>query len=474
MLNRRRFNQISLGVFGFGMTSCSQSTYLTNTSNMQSSSHADLTIWWEQGFLPEENEQINQLIRKWEQKSGKIVDLKLLPVALIDQQLANFIEQSEFTQIPDIVYSVGVDASLAPKLAWQNRLVDLTDVITPIKEKYTSIALSHVFYRNQVRQERGYYAMPLWQSDDYIHYWESMIEEIGFTQQDIPRDWHQFWGFWQTAQDKLRGMGRSQIYGVGLCMSAIGFDTYTSLRMFMDAHDVAVVNEAGDFLLKKPENRHQFIEVLQEFTNFYLQGYTPPVSANWSGAGNNNSLLNGEILMTQNLTMSIPLTQKLTNPQYDRDAIARYRQIVTIDRPLKVNGEELLTRKGTKQAIAPKNSKDPTLAKEFLSYLAQPDNLMFLLKGFKGRVFPVMPELLQDPFWNDPNDPHLSAALKIFARPSFIPYEVMHSSFSEVQNRQLWAKAVLKVIQDKASIIESVDWAIAQIQDIWQAWEIKQ
>ncbi|WP_271254440.1 ABC transporter substrate-binding protein [Pseudanabaena sp. Chao 1811] len=474
MLNRRRFNQISLGVFGFGMTSCSQSTYLTNTSNMQSSSHADLTIWWEQGFLPEENEQINQLIRKWEQKSGKSVDLKLLPVALIDQQLANFIEQSEFTQIPDIVYSVGVDASLAPKLAWQNRLVDLTDVITPIKEKYTSIALSHVFYRNQVRQERGYYAMPLWQSDDYIHYWESMIEEIGFTQQDIPRDWHQFWGFWHTAQDKLRAMGRSQIYGVGLCMSAIGFDTYTSLRMFMDAHDVAVVNEAGDFLLKKPENRHQFIEVLQEFTNFYLQGYTPPVSATWSGAGNNNSLLNSEILMTHNLTMSIPLTQKLTNPQYDRDAIARYRQIVTIDRPLKVNGEELLTRKGTKQAIAPKNSKDPTLAKEFLSYLAQPDNLMFLLKGFKGRVFPVMPELLQDPFWNDPNDPHLSAALKIFARPSFIPYEVMHSSFSEVQNRQLWAKAVLKVIQDKASIIESVDWAIAQIQDIWQAWEIKQ
>ncbi|BBC26126.1 ABC-type sugar transport system, periplasmic component [Pseudanabaena sp. ABRG5-3] len=441
---------------------------------MQSSSHADLTIWWEQGFLPEENEQINQLIRKWEQKSGKTVDLKLLPIALIDQQLANFIEQSEFTQIPDIVYSVGVDASLAPKLAWQNRLVDLTDVITPIKEKYTSIALSHVFYRNQVRQDRGYYAMPLWQSDDYIHYWESMIEEIGFTQQDIPRDWHQFWGFWQTAQDKLRAMGRSQVYGVGLCMSAIGFDTYTSLKMFMDAHDVAVVNEAGDFLLRKPENRHQFIEVLQEFTNFYLQGYTPPTSATWSGAGNNNSLLNGEILMTQNLTMSVPLTQKLTNPQYDRDAIARYRQIVTIDRPLKVNGKELLTRKGIKQAIAPKNSKDPTLAKEFLSYLAQPDNLMFLLKGFKGRVFPVMPELLKDPFWNAPNDPHVSAALKIFARPSFIPYEVMHSSFSEVQNRQLWAKAVLKVIQDKASVIESVDWAIAQIQDIWQAWEIKQ
>jgi multiple sugar transport system substrate-binding protein len=473
MLNRRRFNQMSLGALGLGMASCTQSKYLTNTNIGQSSSSADLLIWWEQGFLPEENEQINQLIRKWEQKSGKVVDLKLLPVPLIDQQLTNFIDQSESIQLPDIVYSVGVDASLAPKLAWQNRLVDLTDVINPIKEKYTDIALSHVFYRNQVRKERSYYAIPLWQSDDYIHYWESIIEEIGFTQQDIPREWSKFWQFWQTAQEQLRAKGRSQIYGVGLCMSASGFDTYTSLKMFMDAYDVAVVKESGQFLLGMPENRQRFIMALREFTNFYLQGYVPPNSLQWTGAGNNNSLLNGEILMTQNLTMSIPLTQKLTNPQYDRDAIARYRKIVTIDRPLKVNGDALLTRKGTKQAIAPKNSKDPTLAKEFLSYLAQPENLIVLLKGFKGRVFPVMPELLKDPFWNDPSDPHLAAALKIFARPSYVPYEVMHSAFSEVQNQQLWAKTVLRVIQDKASVVESADWAIAQIQNIWQAWEKK-
>lgn len=471
MLNRRRFNQISLGALGFGMASCSQTKYLINTSTGQSSSNADLLIWWEQGFLPEENERIDQLIRAWEQQTRKTVDLKLLPIPLIDRQLTNFIEQSASTEIPDIVYSVGVDASLAPTLAWQNHLVDLGDVVNPIKEKYTSIALDHVFYRNQARKERGYYAMPLWQSEDYVHYWGNLIEEIGFTQQDVPKEWDKFWRFWQTAHDRLRAKGRSDIYGVGLCMSAVGFDTYISLKMFMDAHNVAVVDDEGQFLLRLPENRQRFITALQEFTNFYTQGYVPPASVRWSGAGNNNSLLNGESLMTLNLTMSVPLTQKLSNPQYDLDAIARYRQIVTIDRPLKVDGSELLTRKGIKQAIVPKNGKNPALAKDFLSYLVRPDNLMFLLKGFKGRVFPVMPELLKDPFWNDPNDPHLSAALKIFDRPSYVPYEVTHSAFSAVQNQQLWAKTVLKVIQDKASVTESADWGIAQIQNIWQAWE---
>jgi multiple sugar transport system substrate-binding protein len=199
----------------------------------------------------------------------------------------------------------------------------------------------------------------------------------------------------------------------------------------------------------------------------------PAVASKWSGAGNNNSFLNSEVLMTHNLTLSIPLTQKLANNQYNQDAIQRYQQIVTIDRPQTVNGTELLTRKGVKQAIIPKASQHPETAKAFLSYLLQPENLGLLLKGFKGRVLPVMPQLFNDPFWQDASDPHLSAALKIYARPSFIPYEVMHSAFSEVQSQQLWAKTVLKVIQDKASASEAAEGSIAQINRSWKAWEVR-
>jgi multiple sugar transport system substrate-binding protein len=254
-------------------------------------------------------------------------------------------------------------------------------------------------------------------------------------------------------------------------MSQVGFDTYTSLRMFLDAHDVGVVNEAGQFLLELPENRQRFINALTEYTNFYLKGYVPPTATEWTGSGNNTMFLDGGILMTQNLTLSIPLTQKLTHNQYNQDALERYQQIVTIDRPLKLDGTELLTRKGIKQAIVPKASKNQAAAKEFLSYLIYPDNLNQLIQGFKGRIFPVMPELLKDSFWSNASDLHLSSALKIYNRPSLIPYEVMHSAFSEVQNQQLWAKTVLKVIQEKVSPTTAVDWAIAQIKTIWTAWE---
>jgi len=473
MLNRRRFTQLSLSALGLGVADCSHISNPSNDRLSQSIDETDLLIWWEQGFLPEENEQLNLLAHRWEQQSGKRVSLKLLSPALIEQQLTKFIQQPNSGQVPDIVYSVGVDTSIAPKLAWQDQLVDLSDLIQPIKPSYAPTALSQVFYRNQQTKQRSYYAVPLWQANDYIHYWKNLLEEIDLTPQDVPNQWDQFWKFWQNAQAKLRAKGYSNFHSIGLCMSSSGFDTYTSLMMFMDAHNVSVVDPSGQLLLAAPENRQRFIEALSEFTSFYLQGYVPAVASKWSGAGNNNSFLNSEVLMTHNLTLSIPLTQKLANNQYNQDAIQRYQQIVTIDRPQTVNGTELLTRKGVKQAIIPKASQHPETAKAFLSYLLQPENLGLLLKGFKGRVLPVMPQLFDDPFWQDASDPHLSAALKTHARPSFIPYEVMHSAFSEVQSQQLWAKTVLKVIQDKASAAEAADWSIAQINRIWKAWEVR-
>ncbi len=481
MITRRDFTRTSLFALGAGLAGCSQlhpfgsRDQTTNsggfTYGKQDASEADLTIWWEQGFLPSENEIMIRIVKDWEKQSGAKVNLKFVSVDLMDQTFTELLDETNNPNLPDIVYSVGVDSSLAPKLAWRDQLMDLSEVILPIKDRYTSVALSQVHYRNQIKGERGYYAMPLWQSDDYLHYWGSLIEKIGFRQQDIPKAWSPFWRFWQTAQQELRSQGHPQIYGLGLCMSTVGFDTYTSLMMFLDAHNVSVVNDKGELLLDETSNRQGFIDALEEYTQFYRDGYIPPDAMKWTGAGNNNSFLSGDILMTQNLTLSIPLTQKLPRNAYNQDAAARYQQIVTIDRPLKPDGTELLTRKGIKQAIVPKASLHPTATKEFLSYLVEPETLNRLIQGFKGRVLPVTPKLFENSMWQDETDPHLSAALQIYNRPSLIPHEVTHSAFSEVQSQQLWAQTILKIAQEQVSSAKAADWAIDQIKTIWTQWE---
>ncbi|MBI4737973.1 carbohydrate ABC transporter substrate-binding protein [Candidatus Woesearchaeota archaeon] len=471
MITRRDFTRLSLFGLGLGLANCTNRSQPSSLNTKSSAEQADLVIWWEQGFLPEENEQVIQIVQNWEKQSGLTVNLKLLPVDLIEQQLTQLVREPGNPQLPDIVYSVGVDPSLAPKLAWRDQLMDLSAVILPNKDRYTTVALSQVSYRNKVQGNRSYYAVPLWQADDYIHYWGNLIEEIGFSPTDVPVEWGPFWQFWQTAQTQLRSQGHPDIHGLGLCMSPVGFDTYTSFMMFLDAYNVAIVNPEGEFLLETSTNRQQLIAALDEYTQFFLDGYVPPAATKWTGSGNNTSFLDGQILMTQNLTLSIPLTQKLPANSYNQDAAQRYQKIVTIERPRKPDGTPLMTRKGIKQAIVPKACPHPEVAKDFLSYLIEPQNINQLINGFKGRVLPVMPQLFENSLWSNSTDPHLSTALKIYQSPSLTPYEVIHSAFSEVQSQQLWAKMVLKVVQDKASPTEASDWVIDQIKNIWTEWE---
>jgi len=471
MLNRRNFTKLALFGVGAGLGSCRNQLQTLTHRSISATEQRDLTIWWEQGYLPEENEQIIQLVRTWEQQSGLTVDLKLLPVDVIDQQVSQLLHADSSADVPDIVYSIGADYKLAPKLAWHDQLLDLSEVVEPAQSRYVPGALEQVFYRNQVRGERHYYALPLWQVEDYIHYWQPLIEEIGYGPSDIPTDWDSFWQFWRTAQTQLRKNGHPDIYGLGLCMSEVGFDTYVCFMMFLDAYNVQVVSESGELLLADPRNQQRMIAALTEYTSHFLEGYVPPAAATWGGGGNNSSFIAGESVMTQNLTLSVPLTQKLPSNVYNQDAAERYQQMVTMGRPKKPDGSLLSTRKAVKQVIVPQACAHPDAAKAFLKYLIEPQNLKPLITGFKGRVLPVMPELFQDSLWSDPSDAHLATTLTVFQQSGLTPHEVIHPAFSEVQSQQLWTKVVHRVIQGQASPTEASNWAISEIQDIWTRWE---
>lgn len=471
MITRRDFTRLSLFGVGLGLTNCNVQQPSSILSSTPVAARSDLTIWWEQGYLPEENEQIIQIVRNWEQQSGLTVNLKLLPVDQMAPKFSQLVEESDPAKLPDIIYSIGVGHSLAPKLAWRDQLLDLSEVVLSAQDRYIPWALGQVFYQNQAHGERSYYALPLWQAEDYIHYWKPFIEELGYGPGDIPMEWEAFWQFWRSAQTQLRAKGHSDIYGLGLSMSDISYDTYVCFMMFLDAHNVQVVSEEGDFLLAKSTNRQRMITALDEYTSYFLNGYVPPAAVAWAGGGNNSSFISGNVIMTQNLTLSIPLTQKLSLNVYNQDATTRYQQMVTIERPKKPDGTALSTRKAIKQAIVPKNCPHQDAAKNFLKYLIEPQNLKQLIIGFKGRVLPVTPQLFENSLWSDTTDPHLSAAFRISQRAGLTPHEVIHPAFSEVQNQQLWAKTVHKVVQDKASPTEASNWAISEIKNIWTQWE---
>ncbi|MDB9512950.1 ABC transporter substrate-binding protein [Kamptonema animale CS-326] len=467
---KRIFTLIFLFFLFFGLATCSNNTPTNLTGNSLLQQNQSFRIWWSQGFLPEENEVVARLIDRWEKESGKKAELRLIPLNSIDAETQKSLRDGN---PPDVLYSATAETNLIPSLAWQNQLADVSDLIKPLKYLYNSTALEAVYFQNSIAKKRSYYSVPIGQQATHILYWRNILQESGLNEQEIPDDWDNFWQYWKQAQDSLRQNGKSDIYGLGLTMSALGTDTFLIFQQFLEAYNVKILDKDGNLLLKDPANREGIIKALKQYANFYKEGYVPPSSVEWKDSGNNVSFLESQSLMTANGTLSIPLTQKLEQNPYNKLSTDLYlNKMVTRGWPEKPGGGELTSILGVKQIVIFEASQHKAEAKSFLSYLLKPENLnQFLKEGGKGRIIPVMPKLLQDSYWNNPTDPHIPIAIKQLnglTRPS---YEVFNPAYSEVLSQNIWSKAILSIVKDGLSPEQAGDEAIAKIEQIFAEWK---
>lgn len=442
-----------------------------------------LQIWWSQGFLPEENQAIIDLVEEWQQQSGIEVNLSLLPDRDI---LADAQKAVDKKTPPDILFSSPADTSLIPKLAWQGKLADVSELIEPMKSAYDPLALQAVYYQDKETQQRHYYAIPIGQSAVHIHYWLSFLKQAGFSEVDVPKVWDKFWAFWPQVQDRLHQKqvaGQENLdpknsdqkkYAFGLSLSASGNDTYWEFEQFLEANDVKVVDEDGRLRVDDPDVRAGIAKVIGQLANFYQDNNVPPEAVEWTDSGNNTSFLEGESLMTVNNSLSIPVTQKQPQNPYNKESNQRYSEdIDTTVLPRKANGEQVKSLVSIKQVVMFADSQQQDAAKDFLAYLSQPDKIdAFLQKSAKGRFFPVLKELLDRPFWKGDDDRHMTTALAQYSQPDkqLLP-QVYAPAYSQVLSTNVWAQAILSVIQSGRSPDQAANEAIAQIKQIFAEWQ---
>ncbi|MEO0539836.1 MAG: ABC transporter substrate-binding protein [Cyanobacteria bacterium P01_A01_bin.105] len=464
-MRRRQFAQLSAYFLGGVVASCSRSsgTLLSNPETAQ----GPLQIWWQEGFYPEEIDALTRIIRRWEIESDKPVDLTVIPQKDIIPSVERALVAGE---LPDIFYSGAADLTIIPRLAWNDQLTDVSDVITPLKDRYTDNALTGVNYQNRLANSRSYYAVPLMQSAIHIHYWEDLlVNKIGERRVTIPKNWQDFWQFWQDTQAELQGDGSAGdgvdggtgIYGVGMPMS-LSLDTYNNFEQFLEAYNVRILDEAGNLNVAQPETRQALLAALTDYTRFYKNGAVPPDAVDWDNTGNNVSLLSRNSLMTVNHTLSAPGSQRSDEEVY-------YKKLSTVKWPSRPNGDAMRFVIELKQAVIFKQSSQQQAAKDFLAYLAQPENLATYTKGAQGRYLPVMPELLDDPFWQEARDPHISVALEQL-QETRAAYQVFNPAYGEVAAQNVWGQVIRKIAVDNLSLEKATDEAIDLIEGIFSAW----
>jgi multiple sugar transport system substrate-binding protein len=113
------------------------------------------TVWWIQGFAQEEDVAFKKIVADYEKASGNTIDYTIIPYAPMRQKIVSAVTSGV---VPDLFQNSPTEISQL--WAWQDKLVDLTDVIETQKEEYTDAALLSAYSYNQVTKRRGYYLAP--------------------------------------------------------------------------------------------------------------------------------------------------------------------------------------------------------------------------------------------------------------------------------------------------------------------------
>ncbi|MBD2059198.1 carbohydrate ABC transporter substrate-binding protein [Oculatella sp. FACHB-28] len=424
--------------------------------------NAALTIWWDKGFNLEEDEAIQQVVNDWSKQHNAPVELSFYTADDLSQKAQRALQAGN---PPDIMMSNSAGKALIPRLAWQGELADVSDVIEPVQQLYPASVLDSVALYNNTNQKRSYYTVPISQSNIYIFYWRDLIQQAGFQESDIPQDWDTFWAFWQQVQDNLQNQPNQTIHGLGFSYSVASGDTYSMFEHILEAHDVQLLTPNGDLLIENPQTRQGIIDSLRWYTQFYQQRYVPLGSEDWRNSDNNTNLLNRTVVMTPNASLSIPATVRQDTDTYQN-------KLGILEFPNKPSGQPMRYLDDIRQAIVFADSENQKAAKEFLSYLIQPEAIENYLKAAGGRNLPVMTSILENSFWTNPADPHLSTATKILLEKQSRPfYSIYHPAYSLVVQENVWGQAINRIVVDRVSPGQAADDAIQQIQQIFAQWQ---
>ena len=420
-------------------------------------------VWWNQGFVPEEDAAFRAMVADYQKASGNKIEQSLIPFAPLRQKAVAAIQSGV---VPDILEVL--DLWFAGLNVWDDKLLDVSDVVEPQKSQYAPMAVTSSYLYNNTTKKRSYYIAPMKITGVPFHFWRSLVEKAGYKISDIPNTWDAFLDFFKPVQDKLRAQGMRNIYAYGYQLTANGGDPIATFNAWMIAHGGKdLVTPDGKLHTDDPQVHEAAVKALLKLTTPYKEGYVPPGVVNWNDADDNNAFHAKLMVMDFDGTISTEVALYNKKEEYD--------DIVTHGLPLSNDGKELPAQVATFGPMIPKGAKNVAVAKEFIKYAVQPKVLNEYLKAGLGRWMLPIPELVKsDPFWMK-EDPHRTAyTQQTLLGPTMPFYEVFNPAMAQVNSEHPFSVAEFDVINNGMAPQTAIDKAFKRVEEIFAKYPIAQ
>jgi multiple sugar transport system substrate-binding protein len=422
------------------------------------------TAWFAQGFIPSEDTALRKMVADYEKASGNTIDLSILPFVALRQKAVAAVATGV---APDVMEDA--DFSFTPLNAWNDKLLDVSDIVETQKSQYSEIVLLGRHLYNNVKKEHSYYGVPMKVASTTFHIWQSLVEKAGYKMSDIPNTWDAFIDFFLPMQAKLRSQGLRHTYALGVEVSTNGVDPLATFNAHLVANGGKdLVTPDGKLHADDPQVREAVIKTLTRFAKLIKDGYAPSGAVNWNDQDNNNAFHAKEIILCFNGSLSIELAQI--------DQKVEYEDQFTRGLPLGNDGKPLPAQIGEFGLVIPKGVKNVAVAKEFLKYAIEPKVLNEYLKGGLGRWAIPYPELIKtDPFWLHSGDQHRTAYItETLVGPTFPLYEAYNPAAAEVDSEHVFQLGWNDIFNNGMTPAAATDKALNRVKAIFAKYPIPQ
>jgi multiple sugar transport system substrate-binding protein len=417
-------------------------------------------VWWIQGFAQEEDIAFKKIVEDYEKASGNKLDYTIAPYAPMRQKTIAAITSGD---VPDLFQNSPTEMNAV--WAWDDKLVDVSDVVETQKAMYTEAALLSANCYNSVTKKRSYYLAPYQTASLPNHIWKPLVEKAGYKIEDIPKTWEAYYGFFKDVQKKLRDQGMRNVYGLGFQLTTQGNDPNNFFGYWLLAYGGEnLVSKDGKLHLDDPKVRSAVIKALEVPTQFYKDGFVPQGAINWNDADDNNAFHAKQIVMDLDGTISTEVAIIKNKQDYD--------DIVVQGLPLSNDGKPVPAQVTNFGGMIPKGAKNIEVAKDFLKYLIQPKVTNDYLKIGMGRNVPAMVHLVkEDPWWSE--DPHRKAYVEqALLGPTMPDFFVYNPAWAEVRNQHVFGAAWADILKNGMTPEAAMDKAFKWVEQIFAKYPI--
>jgi multiple sugar transport system substrate-binding protein len=408
-----------------------------------------LRLWILKTYVEPTNKAIEASAQRWAQKHGASVTVEYFT---FEDMQTKYVAAIENRSTPDVGQ---LETGAPARFAGMGQLLDLTAFTRQIEGQVgkppANVAPVAVV-------DGKTYGVPWYIMAGFWYVWRDVFDKHKVK---LPTTFEEAR---QAAQ--ALNQPKDNFYGMGQSWNRTS-DGYGVMQSLMYSYGVGWAGKDGKYKSIKTPAMQQ---AMKWATEIYTQGIQPPDTLSWTGSQNNENFIAKKIAQTSNgPSITFALENALAKATDAKERKMREEALansLALPHPGGPDGRRMW-------AIAMsfgifKNSKDPEAAMSLVAHMCSPEETLAVMKDSYGQFAPVLDRARaasRDYFNKNENYRNFGRAAEWFTATGW-PGPVTAAA-AEVQASNVLTDAPAKVIVDKWSVDQAIDWQDKKIKEIY-------